>query len=100
MAKIDELTVDLVVNPCERVSGSSEKIGTMKPLGRENVANCIKNIGQYIIDNAEKFAENIDRTASIDINSSIAVNELPEVEVIYTNRMTDTSMIDRATTEQ
>ena len=100
MAKIDELTVDLVVNSCERVSGSSEKVGTMKPLGKENVAKCIKNIGQYIIDNAEKFAENIDRTVSIDINSSSSVEELPEVEVIYTNRLEDTSMINNATAEQ
>ena len=82
MAKIDELTVDLVVNSCERVSGSSEKVGTMKPLGKENVAKCIKNIGQYILD------------------SNISVNELPEVEVIYTNRLEDTSMINNATAEQ
>ena len=47
MAKIDELTVDLVVNSCERVSGSSEKVGTMKPLGKENVAKCIKNIKYF-----------------------------------------------------
>lgn len=100
MAKIDELTVNLVVNPCEKVSISSEKVGMIKALGKENVAKCIKNVGQYIIDNAERFVENVDKTVSIDINSRFSVNDFPEVEVIYTNQITDTSMFDNATTEQ
>lgn len=100
MAKIDEVTVNLVVNPCEKVNITSEKVGTIKSLGKENVIKCIKNVGQYIIDNAEKFMENVDKTISIDINCNFSVNEFPQVEVIHTNQITDTSMFDNATTEQ
>lgn len=92
MAKLDELTVDLVVNPCERVDGGSEKVGTMKPIGKENVAKCIENIGQHIINNAKKIAENIDRTVSIDIDCNISVDELPTVSITYENRLNDTTM--------
>lgn len=69
-----------------------EEVGTMKPIGKENVAKCIKNIGEYIIQNAEKISDNVDDTVSIDIHGNITVDELPTVEISYTNQITDLTM--------
>lgn len=88
MAKIDELTVDVIAHPCIKVEEEPKEVWDSSPMGKESVTKCIKDIGQYIIDNAEKFAENIDRTVAIDIDCNISVDCLPEVRVSYTNRLT------------
>lgn len=88
MAKIDELTVDIIAHPCIKVQEAPKEIWDTSPMGKESVKRCIKDIGQYIINNAEKIAENIDGTVAIDINCNISVDCLPEVQVSYTNRLT------------
>lgn len=95
MTTAEGLTVDITVkeNDTGKVRTGKQEVCTMKPVGKENVAKCIKSIGQYIIDNAEKFSENIDRTVEINIYGNISVNELPTVEVVYTNQIPDMSMV-------
>lgn len=88
MANIDELTVDIIAHPCIKMKEEPKEIWDSSPMGKESVKRCIKDIGQYIIDNAEKIAENIDKTVVIDINCNISVGCLPEVQVSYTNRLT------------
>lgn len=82
-----------------KIETQTEEIGTMKPIGSKNVSKSIKSIGQYIIDNADKISENIDKTVEINISANISIDELPTVEISYTNRIFDTSMINTATTE-
>lgn len=102
MAQVDELTVDIVTHPCIKVEEEPKTIWDSSPMGKESVKRCIKDIGQYIIDNAEKIAENIDRTVVIDINCNISVDCLPEVQVSYTNRVIKSyaESEKQATTEQ
>jgi len=95
MLETDNLTADIEYIPAIRENGLSSTVGTMKPLGKENVVKCIKNIGQYIIDNAEKISENIKETFSIDIDCNLTVDALPEVKVTYTKRISDASMISK-----
>lgn len=88
MANIDDLTVNMITHPYIKIEEAPREIWNSSPMGKESVKRCIKDIGQYIINNAEKFVENVDRTVAIDINCNISVDCLPEVQVSYTNRLT------------
>lgn len=88
MANIEDLTVDTIAHPCIKIEEAPKEIWDSSPMGKESVKRCIKDIGQYIIDNTEKIAESVDRTVSIDINCNISVDCLPEVQVSYTNILT------------
>lgn len=40
-----------------KTNGYAVEIGNTYPLGIEATTQCIRNIGQYILDNAEKIGE-------------------------------------------
>lgn len=63
------------------VSGYVEVVGNTVAMGTENVIQCIKDIGQYIIDNAEGIGNNNKRVYDIRIEGIISALELPKVEV-------------------
>lgn len=77
------------------------KVCNLKPIGKEKVAECIKQIGNYLIENAEVMASDISEVAEIEIIGRICVDEFPSVDVNRHIQITNTSlMVDRAITEQ
>lgn len=77
------------------------KVCNLKPVGKEKVAECIKQIGNYLIENAEVMASDISEVTEIEIIGRICVDEFPSVDVNRHIQITNTSlMVDRATTEQ
>lgn len=79
------------------------KVCDLMPFGKENVANCIKEIGKYLIENADIMASDISKVTEIEIVSRICVDEFPSVDVNRHIKIPDTSVISneqtRATTE-
>lgn len=65
------------------IKGFTEELSDMSSIGTDNVIKCIKNIGQYIIDNAEKIGKNAGHCLSINIKGNVSMLESPTVEVIY-----------------
>lgn len=97
MATVESLTVDIIPVTKKAVK---ENIGTMQPIGKENVTKCIKNIGQYIFDHADKIAEDISHTIEIDIIAKISPDALPTIEIEHIKQIIDTSMATTPTREK
>lgn len=77
------------------------KVCDLKPIGKERVAECIKQIGNYLIENAEVMASDISRVTEIEIVGRICVDEFPSVDVNRHIQIPNASlMVDNATTEQ
>lgn len=77
------------------------KVCDLKPIGKDRVAKCIEQIGNYLIENAEIMASDISKVVEIEIVGRICVDEFPSVDVNRHIQIPNASlMVDKATTEQ
>lgn len=77
------------------------KVCDLKPIGKERVAECIKQIGNYLIENAEIMASDISMVTEIEIVGRICVDELPSVDINRCVQIPNANlMVVNATTKQ
>lgn len=79
-----ELPEGQYVVEVETLSEDVLGVGNAYPVGRENVIEHIKGIGQKLIDNAERIFDDeihAQDVVAIEFSSRIAVNEITKVEI-------------------